>query len=138
MNKRDVKTKKVGSGWLSIIYRIMGNIPTQTIYTVKCEEIHYVPVKHRTGRTTYNLFSFENYEEAVQYLNKAHKYTIDRHILDGFSIPSDLDNIIITDEEIHGINKILYQRKTKLIETNNSVNCQTKLFTFSVEEVELK
>ena len=78
MNKRDIDSvKNIGEG-ISLLLNMEGNIqePIQTIYIVKCSEVHVMPASSIKRKNTYNLFSFENLEEAKTYMDLAHDFII--------------------------------------------------------------
>lgn len=111
---------------------------TKAIYLVKYEEIQYIPTSSRKCiKNTYNLLTFENLNGAKEYLESVCNFTVIPLIeSDEFKIL--LDPITESQLNKNSEDNIVYQKSIKIIGNNEYNNDQTKLFTFSIEELNLK
>lgn len=108
----------------------------KTIFIVKYSENSYMPDAKLMRKNTYNLFAFEDFEEAKEYMNLAHNNIVMPYVKKGdFRIMLNTDVDKVTQED--GIT-ILYKKCTKLIGDNDRHKAQTKLFTFTIETINLK
>ena len=93
-----------------------------------------MPASSVTRKNTYNLFSFENLEEAKEYMNLAHKAIINLLTANGnFKIVIDIQT-----EESDLPDNVWCERCTKLIGNTDTNSTQTKLFKLIVEEISFK
>lgn len=133
MNKGDIKNKTKDGG----TEKLINLSPIKTIYLVKYNEIHHRPDSGRVKNSTYNLFTFEDLDAAKDYMDSSYETIVTPQIQSGkFRIY--IDSIMHKSQMDSNNNIILYKRVTKII-GNKEVNCsQTKLYTFTVEEINFK
>lgn len=125
MNKRNIK--KHMAKIISIADEFK---PAKTIYIVGYEEVHQIPNAKYVRRDSYNLFTFEDFNTAKEYINAVYKSIVNSHN----TFRTILD--ICTDEVQSTISgDIVYKRTTKIIEEDKNDITQTKLFTLSIETI---
>lgn len=135
MNKRNNSTTDIDL--LSVIRNMATEVkPTKTIYFVKCNIIHCMTAASIKKDCTYNLFAFEDLDAAKEYMDTAYNCIVNPNINSGnFRIILDNETDVVSTT---GGNKVLYKRVTKIIGTKDTNYCQTKLFTFTIETINLK
>lgn len=109
--------------------------PIKTIYIVKYNEIHYMAESKISRNNTYNLFTFENIDDAKDYMNLSYKLIVTPNVTKGdYRIMFETD----ADETTLNENNIIWRKCTKLIGYDKHHASQTKFFTFTIEKINLK
>ena len=131
MNTKENKTEKTeyAGGLISECVK--------TIYIVKYREVYYMPDSRAKRDITYNLFTFEDLEDAKKYMIESYDSIVNPYVVNGdyrilFEQVEDMEISPKTG------NKILFNKCIKLIGANDRHNNQTKFFTFTIETINFK
>ena len=128
ITKENKTTKETGE----IIPNLFDIASIKTIYIVKYKEVYHMPDSSATKANTYNLFTFEDLEMAKEYMNMSYNLIVLPHIVNG-----DFSILFETVKTETGKGVIL-EKLVKMIGVNDKHKSQTKLFTFSIEEIGFK
>lgn len=140
MNKRKTthSTKAVGKR-KSILYNTMDKFkPTKIIYLVKYDEIQNIPASSRQCiKSTYNLLTFEDLDEAKEYLESVYEFTV-VPLIENNSFKIILNTITETQLDKNSTDNIIYKKSTKMIGNNDFNKDQSKFYIFTIEEIHHK
>lgn len=111
--------------------------PIKIIYTVNYKEVHNMPELKITKNHTYNLFAFEDFNEAKEYMNTAYEAIINPLITSGnFRIILETNENELESESDY--NKLLHKRTVRLIGNKDLNKSQTRLFIFTIETINFR
>lgn len=109
-------------------------IKIKTIFLVKYHEVHHMPELKITRKNTYNLFTFEDLDMAIKYMDLAHEVIVVPNLEKFKILFKTTPEYMLPDND----EKIVLKRCTKLVGNTDMVKCQTKFFTFIIEKINFK
>jgi hypothetical protein len=125
------KIQKLGERMFKSLFKTS---PIKQIYIVKLKEVHYRPESKSNTNNTYNLYSYEDFNIALMYINSVYDIIIENHEKLKFKSILDTES---TEIQFEGNNRILYEKTIRMAGIDERNISQTKLIKLFIEEINL-